>query len=118
MTIPSYRVRLNDVIEVKESSRQLVLVIEASKSAERDVPDYIEADHNKMTAKLLRVPALHKDGHSLSIAFTVGLLKDEGGAVTGIVAVIRDETERWSEEKRLRQRISDLEAESKQCIPT
>lgn len=72
----------------------------------------------KYGTKLLRVPAMHKDGHSLSIAFTVGLLKDEDGTVTGIVAVIRDETERWSEEKRLRQRISDLEAESKECIPT
>jgi small subunit ribosomal protein S4 len=58
VTVPSYRVRVNDVIEVKEVSRQLVLVLEAVKSPERDVPDYIEADHNKMVAKLLRVPAL------------------------------------------------------------
>ncbi|GJE38890.1 PAS domain-containing protein [Methylobacterium persicinum] len=72
----------------------------------------------KYGTQLLRVPALHKDGRSLSIAFTVGLLKDEEGTVTGIVAVIRDETERWQDEKRLRQRISDLEAESKDCIPT
>jgi small subunit ribosomal protein S4 len=34
------------------------VVLEAIKSPERDVPDYIEADHNKMTAKLARVPAL------------------------------------------------------------
>ena len=58
VTVPSYRVRTEDVIEVKESSRQMILVLEATKSPERDVPDYIEADHNKMTAKLLRVPAL------------------------------------------------------------
>ena len=58
VTVPSYRVRVNDVIEVKEASRQLVLVLEAVKSPERDVPDYIEADHTKMVAKLLRVPAL------------------------------------------------------------
>ena len=36
----------------------MALVLEAIKSAERDVPDYIEADHNKMTAKLMRVPGL------------------------------------------------------------
>ena len=36
----------------------MALVIEASKSGERDVPDYIDADHTKMTAKLVRVPAL------------------------------------------------------------
>ena len=56
--IPSYRCRPGDVIEVKEASRQLPLVIEASKSPERDVPDYIEAEHSKMTAKFVRVPAL------------------------------------------------------------
>jgi small subunit ribosomal protein S4 len=56
--IPSYRCRPGDVIEVKESSRQLPLVIEASKSPERDVPDYIDAEHTKMSAKLVRVPAL------------------------------------------------------------
>jgi small subunit ribosomal protein S4 len=56
--IPSYRCRPGDVIEVKESSRQLPLVIEATKSPERDVPDYIDAEHTKMSAKLVRVPAL------------------------------------------------------------
>ena len=61
-------------------------------------------------ADTLRVPALHKDGHQLSIAFTVGLVRDATDAVTGIVAVIRDETERWAEEKRLRQRVAELEA--------
>jgi small subunit ribosomal protein S4 len=58
VTIPSYRCKIGDVIEVRESSRQLPLVMEASKSPERDVPDYIDADHTKMTAKLVRVPAL------------------------------------------------------------
>ena len=52
------RCRVGDVVEVKETSRQLPLVLEGIKSPERDVPDYIEADHNKMTAKLARVPAL------------------------------------------------------------
>ena len=58
VTIPSYRCRVGDVIEVKEKARQLPLVLEALKSPERDVPEYIEADHNKMTAKLARVPTL------------------------------------------------------------
>ncbi len=56
--IPSYRVRVGDIIEVKEKSRQLTLVLEGIKSGERQVPDYIDADHNKMTAKYLRIPAL------------------------------------------------------------
>ncbi len=58
VTIPSYRVRINDVIEVKEKARQLPLVLEALKSAERDTPDYVDVDQNKFTAKLTRVPAL------------------------------------------------------------
>jgi small subunit ribosomal protein S4 len=58
VTIPSYRCKVGDVVEVKESSRQLALVLEGIKSPERDVPDYIEADHNKMSAKLARVPTL------------------------------------------------------------
>jgi small subunit ribosomal protein S4 len=58
VTIPSFRCRVGDVVEVKEPSRQLALVLEGIKSPERDVPDYIEADHNRMSAKLARVPAL------------------------------------------------------------
>jgi signal transduction histidine kinase len=45
----------------------------------------------------------------LSIAFTVGMLFDENHKVNGIVAVIRDETERFAQEKALKQRIADLE---------
>jgi small subunit ribosomal protein S4 len=56
VNIPSFRVKVGDVIEVKEASRQLPLVLEAVALAERDVPDYIEADHAKMTAKFTRVP--------------------------------------------------------------
>jgi small subunit ribosomal protein S4 len=58
VTISSYRVKLGDVIEVKEQSKQLAIVLEAVGLAERDVPDYIEVDHSKMTAKLARIPQL------------------------------------------------------------
>ena len=58
VTIPSFRVKVGDLVEVKEASKQLALVIEAVHLAERDVPDYVEADHTKMTAKLARVPGL------------------------------------------------------------
>jgi small subunit ribosomal protein S4 len=57
VTIASYRVKVGDLVEVKEKSKQLGLVLEANALAERDVPDYIEVDHSKMTAKLARVPA-------------------------------------------------------------
>jgi small subunit ribosomal protein S4 len=58
VTIASFRVKVGDVVEVKEKSKQLALVVEANALAERDVPDYIEADHSKMTAKLSRIPGL------------------------------------------------------------
>jgi small subunit ribosomal protein S4 len=56
VTIASYRVKVDDVVEVKEKSKQMALVLEATGLAERDVPDYIDVDHTKMTAKLARVP--------------------------------------------------------------
>ena len=58
VTIPSYRLKVGDIIEVKEASKQLPMVIEATSLAERDVPDYLEVDHSKMTAKLARIPVL------------------------------------------------------------
>ncbi|MDP9156969.1 MAG: PAS domain S-box protein [Pseudomonadota bacterium] len=60
---------------------------------------------------VLRVPAVHKDGRALSIAFTVALLHSAGpdAVVTGIVAVIRDETTRFTEERNLKKRLAELE---------
>ncbi len=58
VNIPSYRCKIGDVIDIKEKSRELALVIEASKSSERDIPDYIESDATKFSAKFLRVPGL------------------------------------------------------------
>jgi small subunit ribosomal protein S4 len=58
VTIASYRVKVGDLVEVREKSKQLAMVIEATGLAERDVPDYIEVDHSKMTAKLTRIPHL------------------------------------------------------------
>lgn len=58
----------------------------------------------------LRVPALHKDGRALSIAFTVAMLHTADGAVDAMVSVIRDETERFAEERALKKRIAELEA--------
>src|SRR3954469_1187029 len=58
VTIASYRVKVDDVVEVKEKSKQMALVLEATGLAERDVPDYIDVDHTKMTAKLTRIPHL------------------------------------------------------------
>jgi small subunit ribosomal protein S4 len=58
VNIPSYCCKVGDLIEVREKSKQMGLVLEAVELAERDVPDYVEADHTKMTARLVRQPAL------------------------------------------------------------
>ena len=58
VNIPSYRVKEGDVIEVRQKSKQLGLVLEAIGLTERDTPDYLEVDHNRMTATFVRQPGL------------------------------------------------------------
>jgi small subunit ribosomal protein S4 len=58
VTVPSMRLSVGDVVEVRDRSKELLLVLEGKQSTERDLPDYIEVDHNKMTAKLARIPTL------------------------------------------------------------
>jgi small subunit ribosomal protein S4 len=57
VNIASYKLKAGDTIEVKEASKQLTIVLESNALAERDVPDFIEADHGKQTAKLTRIPS-------------------------------------------------------------
>ena len=59
---------------------------------------------------VLRVPAVHKDGRALSIAFTVAMLFTPEHKVASIVAVIRDETTRFNDDRALRKRLAELEA--------
>ena len=58
VNIPSYMVKEGDLIEVKEKSRDLPLVLEAAGSPEREVPDYLEVEHGKMRGTFLRQPGL------------------------------------------------------------
>ena len=63
-------------------------------------------------SEVLRVPALHKEGKPLSIAFTVAMLHTADGKVAAIVAVVRDETARWNDERALKARVRELEAQA------
>ena len=58
VNIPSYRLKPGDVVEVREKSRSMALVLEALGSAERDIPEYLEVDPKKMTSTYVRVPEL------------------------------------------------------------
>ncbi len=57
VTIASYQLREGDTVELSAKARDMALVLEASKSAERDTPDYLEVDDGK-SAKFLRTPKL------------------------------------------------------------
>ncbi len=58
VNIASYKVGEGDVIEVRSKSKQMALVLEAIGSPERDLPEYLAVDHNKLTAQFVRTPAL------------------------------------------------------------
>ena len=71
----------------------------------------METGVTKYGNDVLRVPAVHKDGHTLSIAFTVALLHAPDGNVSAIVAVIRDESSRFAEDRVMRKRLTELESQ-------
>ena len=56
--IPSYRLKVGDVVEVRDKSKEIPMVLEAAQSPERDVPDYVDVDYKKMTVAMNRIPAL------------------------------------------------------------
>ncbi|MBS1983414.1 MAG: 30S ribosomal protein S4 [Bdellovibrionales bacterium] len=58
VTVASYQVKEGDTLELSPKAKEMALVLEATKSPERDVADYIEANHDRMTAKFLRTPKL------------------------------------------------------------
>lgn len=65
---------------------------------------------------LLRVPATHKEGQAMSIAFYVALLYGDGGKVTGIAAVIRNDTARFAEEQDFAQAIGRTRREGQRVM--
>lgn len=92
--------------------RSLDLII-PERLRERHWHGYREVMRSGVTrygTEVLRVPALRKDGRPLSIAFTVALLKSGEGRVEAIVAIMRDDTARWNEERALKKRLAELEA--------
>jgi ribosomal protein S4, bacterial/organelle type len=58
VNIPSYRLRVGDVVEVRERSRNMNLVLEAVQSTEREIPDYLDVDQQKLSATFVRIPMM------------------------------------------------------------
>ncbi len=69
----------------------------------------METGKTKYGNTLLRVPAIHQDGRSISIAFSVTMIFDDQNEPMAIAAVIRDETERFQEERNLKEKLATLE---------
>jgi len=69
----------------------------------------METGKTKYGNTLLRVPAIHKDGRSISIAFSVTMIFDDQDQPMAIAAIIRDETERFQEERKLKEKLATLE---------
>lgn len=66
---------------------------------------------SRYQSALLAVPAVRKDGHRISVEFTLVPIRDEAGRLAGIAAIIRDVTERWDRDKATRRRLAELEAQ-------
>ena len=77
----------------------------------------MDTGETRYGADVLRVPALHKEGKPLSIAFTVAMLHAPDGKVSSIIAIVRDETVRWGDERALKAKVAHLEAQIKATVP-
>lgn len=103
--------RIFGYTEAEALGRSLDLII-PERQRDRHWEGYMKTVNSGTTrygSSVLRVPALHRDGATLSIAFTVALLQKANGQVDAVAAVIRDETTRFADERALRKRLTELE---------
>ena len=97
----------------EEALGKTLSIITPERFRERHSKGYfhtIQTGQTKYGHTLLRVPAVHKDGHSISIAFSVSMLFDEQKQAISIAAIIRDETERFREERQLKAKLAAYES--------
>jgi len=98
--------------KAEEALGKTLSIITPERFRERHSKGYfhtMETGKTKYGNALLRVPALHKDGRSISIAFSVTMIFDDQEQPMAIAAVIRDETERFQEERRLKEKLAVFE---------
>jgi small subunit ribosomal protein S4 len=58
LNIGSAKLQDGDTVELRQKAKEMALVLEASQSSERDVPDYVEVDHERMRGRFIRAPKL------------------------------------------------------------
>jgi PAS domain S-box-containing protein len=77
----------------------------------------MQTGQTKYAHDMLRVPAVDKAGRAMSIAFTVFMLFGADGKPTACGSVIRDETDRFAQDRAQRKRIAELEAQLAGAMP-
>lgn len=73
----------------------------------------METGETRYGSELLKVPALGKDGRSISVEFTILLVRNQQDEIIGTAAIIRDVTEDWKQKKELKQKLKFLEDQLK-----
>jgi PAS domain S-box-containing protein len=73
----------------------------------------METGESRYGSELLKVPAIRKDGSTISVEFTILLVRNYQNEIIGTVAILRDVTEGWKQEKELKQKIKFLEDQLK-----
>ena len=68
--------------------------------------------------EMLAVPGVRKDGARISLEFSIAMLRDQVGSLTGIAAILRDVSERFERDRTLRRRLAELEAQLRPANPT
>ena len=99
----------------EEALGKTLSIITPERFRERHSKGYFHTIHTGVTKygnTLLRVPAIHKDGRSISIAFSVSMLFDDKKQPIAIAAIVRDETERFQEERNLKAKLAAYEKSS------
>lgn len=71
----------------------------------------IETGVTKYGSEPLAVPGQRADGSRVSLEFSITMLRDDADQITGIAAILRDVTQRWEQDKALRRRLAEAEAQ-------
>ena len=71
----------------------------------------METGQTRFAKDTLKVPAVRKDGSRMSLEFTITMVRDDGGKLLGVAALLSDVTERWNKEKALRSKVAELESQ-------
>lgn len=72
----------------------------------------LDTGESRYSTDLLSVPAKHKEGHQLSSEFSIVMIKNGRGEISGFAAIMRDVTAQWEKEKKLKEKLHELEKKS------